>query len=147
MQISYSVFSPANASSQSNGSFMTWKSNTCRRESIAPDQGDSHCTIPVRSLIGMSAVESGTSLLAREIAIEVARLLKRGDEPSDPDLKGLRNIRPVLLNIEQTAKYLGRTVKGVRDLEKKGVLVPVRFDRKIQFRRRDSDDAMERHSA
>lgn len=95
----------------------------------------------------MSAVESGTSLLARQIAIEVARHLKRGDEPSDPDLKGLRNIQPVLLNIEQTAKYLGRTVKGVRDLEKKGVLVAVRFDRKIQFRRRDLDDAMERHSA
>jgi hypothetical protein len=64
-----------------------------------------------------------------------------------PDPKGLGNVQPALLNIEQTAKYLGRTVKGVRDLERKGILTPVRFDRKVQFRRRDLDDAIERHSA
>jgi hypothetical protein len=53
----------------------------------------------------------------------------------------------VLFNIDQTAKYLGRTVKGIRDLEKKGVLFPIRLDRKVQFRRRDLDEAIERHSA
>jgi hypothetical protein len=28
----------------------------------------------------------------------------------------------------------------------KGVLVPVRFDRKIQFKRRDLDDLIEKHT-
>ena len=60
------------------------------------------------------------------------------------DPKGLRDVQPQLLNIEQTAKYLGRTVKGVRDLERKGILVPVRFDRRIQFRVSDLDSAIER---
>jgi hypothetical protein len=91
--------------------------------------------------------ENGTSILAREIALEVARLLKREAEPDGPDSKGLRDVQPVLFNIDQTAKYLGRTVKGIRDLEKKGVLFPIRLDRKVQFRRRDLDEAIERHSA
>jgi hypothetical protein len=90
----------------------------------------------------------GTSILAREIAQELAPLISWTERAERlPDPKGLRDVEPALLNIEQAAKYLGRTVKGVRDLEKKGVLVPVRFDRKIQFRRRDLDDAIERHSA
>ena len=90
---------------------------------------------------------TGTSVLAKEIAQELARLIN-WTEPEErrPDPKGLRDVQPVLFNIEQTAKYMGRTVKGVRDLERKGILVPVRFDRKIQFRRRDLDDAIERHS-
>jgi hypothetical protein len=91
---------------------------------------------------------TGTSVLAREIAQELARLITwPGHEVPAADPKGLRDVQPALLNIEQTAKYLGRTVKGIRDLEKKGVLTPVRFDRKIQFRRRDLDDTIERHIA
>jgi hypothetical protein len=91
---------------------------------------------------------TGTSLLAREIAQELARLI-RLPEPEErrPDPKGLRHVQPALLNIEQAAKYMGRTVKGVRDLERKGILVPVRFDRKVQFRIRDLDEAIERYSA
>jgi len=91
--------------------------------------------------------ESATSVLAQEIARVLIPLLQRHSDAPGPDPKGLRDVQPALLNIEQAAKYLGRTVKGVRDLEKKGVLVPVRFDRKIQFRRRDLDDAIERYGA
>ncbi len=90
--------------------------------------------------------ESGATMLAREIAQEVARLLKRETEPMVDDPKGLRAVQPALLNIDQAAKYLGRTVKGVRDLMAKDVLVPVRLDRKIQFRRRDLDDLIEKYS-
>jgi hypothetical protein len=91
---------------------------------------------------------SGTSVLAKEIAHELARLVRWTEpETHQADQKGLRDVQPALLNIEQTAKYLGRTVKGVRDLERKGILVPVRFDRKVQFRRRDLDEAIERHRA
>src|ERR1700685_2940150 len=91
---------------------------------------------------------TGTSMLAREIAKELARLIKwPGPEEREPDPKGLRDVQPALLNIDQAAKYLGRTVKGVRELERKGILVPVRFDRKVQFRRRDLEEAIERHSA
>jgi hypothetical protein len=91
---------------------------------------------------------SGTSVLAKEIAHELARLVRWTQPEADQaDPKGLRDVQPALFNIEQTAKYLGRTVKGVRDLERKGILVPVRFDRKVQFRRRDLDEAIERHSA
>lgn len=97
----------------------------------------------------MSAItnESATSLLAQEIARALAPLLQRHADVPGPDPKGLRDVQPALFNIEQAAKYLGRTVKGIRDLENKGVLVPVRFDRKVQFRRRDLDEAIERHGA
>jgi hypothetical protein len=91
---------------------------------------------------------AGASVFAREIAQEVVRLIQwPGQEERALDHKGLRDVQPALYNIEQTAKYLGRTVKGIRDLERKGVLVPVRFDRKVQFRRRDLDDAIEKHTA
>ncbi len=97
----------------------------------------------------LGQTNNGVSVLATEIATEVARLLTHGVEDNDPepDPKGLRSVQPALFNIHQAAKYLGRTVKGVRDLERKGVLVPVRFDRKVQFRRRDLDEAIERHIA
>ena len=91
--------------------------------------------------------ETVTAMLAREIAQEVARIVRESLPTTDSDPKGLRGIQPALLNIDQTAKYLGRTVKGVRDLEKKGVLVPIRLDRKVQFRRSDLDQAIERHAA
>jgi hypothetical protein len=90
--------------------------------------------------------DSGTSILAREIAQELARVLRREPEGSGDDPKRVGDVQPVLLNIDQTAKYLGRTVKGIRDLMTKGVLVPVRFDRKIQFKRRDLDDLIEKHT-
>lgn len=90
----------------------------------------------------------GTLILAREIAEEVARsIVRTAPEERQPDPKGLRDVQPALLNIDQAAKYMGRTVKGMRDLERKGLLVQVRFDRTVQFRRRDLDDAIERHSA
>ena len=97
----------------------------------------------------MSApAETGASMLAKEIAQEVARLIVRESSPATTtDPKGLRSIQPALLNIDQTAKYLGRSVKGVRDLERKGILVPIRLDRKVQFRRTDLDQAIERHAA
>jgi hypothetical protein len=97
----------------------------------------------------MSApAESVASIIAREIAQEVSRLIAHESlRTTDSDPKGLRGIQPALLNIDQTAKYLGRTVKGVRDLEKKGVIVPIRLDRKVQFRRSDLDLAIERHAA
>lgn len=91
---------------------------------------------------------TGASVFAREIAQEVVKLIRwPGQEEKAIDHKGLRDVEPALFNIEQAAKYLGRTVKGIRDLERKGVLVPVRFDRKVQFRRRDLDDAIEKHTA
>jgi hypothetical protein len=95
----------------------------------------------------LGQTDNGVSAFAREIATEVARLLTHRVEENDPesDPRGLRTVQPALLNIHQAAKYLGRTVKGVRDLERKGVLVPVRFDRKVQFRRRDLDEAIERY--
>lgn len=87
---------------------------------------------------------TGTSTLAREIALELARLINwGGPEYRQPDPKGLRDVQPALLNIDQAAKYLGRSVKGVRDLVRKGLLVPVRFDRKIQFRMRDLEELIE----
>jgi hypothetical protein len=97
--------------------------------------------------MSVNTTENATSLLAREIARELAPLLRREAEAQGPDPKGLRDVRPALLNIDQTAKYLGRTVKGVRDLEKKGVLCPIRLDRKVQFRRVDLDAAIDRHAA
>jgi hypothetical protein len=86
---------------------------------------------------------TGTSILAKEIARELALLIKWPESRntgSDP--KGLRDVKPALLNIEQTGKYLGRTVKGIRDLERKGILRPIRLDRKVQFRRSDLDAAI-----
>jgi hypothetical protein len=90
--------------------------------------------------------DNGTSILAREIAQELARVLRLEPESGGNDPKRLGDVQPVLLNIDQAAKYLGRTVKGIRDLMTKGVLVPVRFDRKIQFKRRDLDDLIEKHT-
>ncbi len=90
--------------------------------------------------------DSGTSILAREIAHELARVLRREPEGGGNDPKRLGDVQPVLLNIHQAAKYLGRSVKGIRDLVAKGVLVPVRFDRKIQFKRRDLDDLIEKYT-
>ena len=88
-----------------------------------------------------------TAALAKEIAIEVARILSRSDQHKESDnSKGLHDVQPVLFNIEQAAKYIGRTTKAIRDLERKGILKPVRFDRKIQFKKRDLDEAIERHS-
>lgn len=62
-------------------------------------------------------------------------------------LEQATRVQPALLNIKDAAIYLGRTVKGVRDLERKGVLPAVRLDRKLQFRRRDLDDLIERCAA
>jgi hypothetical protein len=90
--------------------------------------------------------DSGASMLAREIARELARALRREPPAEERDPKRLGDVQPVLLNIDQAAKYLGRTVKGIRDLMTKGVLVPVRFDRKIQFKRRDLDDLIEKYT-
>jgi len=90
--------------------------------------------------------ENGASILAREIAKELAQLLRREPNGESHDPKRLGDVQPVLLNIDQAAKYLGRTVKGIRDLMTKGVLVPVRFDRKIQFKRRDLDDLIEKYT-
>ena len=91
---------------------------------------------------------TGASIFAQDIAQEVVRLMKlTAVEETRHDPKGLRDVQPALLNIVQAAKYMGRTVKGIRDLERKGILVPVRFDRKIQFRKSDLDDAIERYRA
>jgi|HubBroStandDraft_6_1064221.scaffolds.fasta_scaffold125951_1 excisionase family DNA binding protein len=90
--------------------------------------------------------DSGTSILAREIAQELARVLRREPEGGGNDPKRLGDVQPALLNIHQAAKYLGRTVKGIRDLVTKGVLVRVRFDRKRQFKRRDLDDLIEKYT-
>jgi hypothetical protein len=89
---------------------------------------------------------TGASILAKEIAHELARLVKwTQPEERTPDPKGLRDVHPTLLNIDQAAKYMGRSVKGIRDLERKGILLPVRFDRKIQFRKSDLDEAIEKY--
>lgn len=89
--------------------------------------------------------ETGTSLLAREIASEIVRLIEwSGLERRQADPQRLCDVQPALLNIEQAAKYMGRSVKGIRDLERKGVLVPIRLDRKVQFRRSDLDDVIDR---
>lgn len=90
--------------------------------------------------------DNGASITAREIAKELARLLRREPQGEGHDPKRLGDVQPVLLNIDQAAKYLGRTVRGIRDLMTKGVLVPVRFDRKIQFKRRDLDDLIEKYT-
>jgi hypothetical protein len=66
------------------------------------------------SLTNEWVVESATSILAREIAQELARALKRQRESDGRDPRRLREIEPALLNIDQAAKYLGRTVKGIR---------------------------------
>jgi hypothetical protein len=84
--------------------------------------------------------------LAKEIAQEVVRQIDYAQlQKQAPDPKGLLYVRPALLNLDQAAKYMGRTAKGVRDLMSKGILVPVRFDRKIQFRVHDLDEAIERY--
>ena len=85
----------------------------------------------------------GVSLIAHEIAAALIPLLRDGLEVAR-DPKAVGSIQPLLLNIEQAARYLGRTVKGVRELERKGILRPVRLDRKLQFRRSDLDQAVER---
>jgi hypothetical protein len=56
-------------------------------------------------------------------------------------------IQPALLDARNAAIYMGRTIKGIRDLERKGILKAVRLDRKLQFRRSDLDEVIERHYA
>jgi hypothetical protein len=99
---------------------------------------------PSNLLADRGAFHGETSVLAQEIALEVARMLRAASVSRETDPKRLGDVQPALLNMEQAAKYLGRTVKGIRELILKGILVPVRLDRKIQFKRQDLDDVIER---
>ncbi len=90
--------------------------------------------------------DSGTLILAREIAHELARVLRREPEGGGNAPKRLGDVQPALLNIYQAAKYLGRTVKGIRDLVTKGCSCPCASIARYSFKRRDLDDLIEKYT-
>ena len=56
-------------------------------------------------------------------------------------------MRPRLLNIKQTALYLGRTEGSVRSLYKSGALPFVKADARVLFDLHDLDRWIENHKA
>jgi Helix-turn-helix domain len=50
-----------------------------------------------------------------------------------------------LLSIKEAGEYLGRSVWGIRELQWKGILPYVRFDRRVYFDINDLDKVIESH--
>jgi hypothetical protein len=60
--------------------------------------------------------------------------------------QGIANpVRKRLYSIKEAAEYLSRTIWGVRELQWKGILPFVRFDRRVFFDIHDLDEVIERH--
>ena len=60
--------------------------------------------------------------------------------------QGISNpVRKRLLSIKEASEYLGRSLWGIRELQWKGILPYVRFDRRIYFDIRDLDEVIDRH--
>lgn len=54
-------------------------------------------------------------------------------------------VRKRLLSIKEAGEYLGRSIWAIRELQYKGILPYVRFDRRIYFDIRDLDEVIDRH--
>lgn len=60
-------------------------------------------------------------------------------------LSSQQGVKARLLTIEQAAIYLGRTVDGVRGMEKRGTLPSVRLDGRVMFDIKDLDRLIEQN--
>lgn len=60
--------------------------------------------------------------------------------------QGITNpVRKRLLTPKEASEYLGRSLWGIRELQWKGILPYVKFDRRIYFDIHDLDKAIEAH--
>lgn len=89
-------------------------------------------------------------MIARLVADEVSERIISYMEQKEKrhrkeDRRYLWKVPVELLNIDQTAKYLGRSTKSIRDLVRAGTLEAVRVDRNVQFSRKKLDEFITRH--
>jgi excisionase family DNA binding protein len=85
-------------------------------------------------------IDPTLSILVKAVAAEVASMLK-GEMAG----ASVRAVQPALLNVKQTAAYLGRSEQSVQHLIFQKELPVVRVGRRVHLDRRDLDAWIEKN--